>query len=33
MHGPTAYGRRLVRKKANARTNGLLWHVLRDVGL
>jgi hypothetical protein len=33
MHGPTAYGRRLVRKKAYARTNGLLAILLRDVGL
>jgi hypothetical protein len=31
--GPTAYGRRLVRKEAYARTNGLLGSILRDVGL
>jgi hypothetical protein len=33
MHGPTAYGRRLVRKKAYAKTNSLLAMVLRDIGL
>ena len=31
--GPTAYGRRLVRKKGYAKTNGLLATILRDVGL
>ena len=32
-HGPTAYGRRLIRKKAYAKSNGLLAMVLRDIGL
>lgn len=31
--GPTAYGRRLVRKRAYAKTNGLLASILRDIGL
>ena len=31
--GPTAGGRRVVRKKAYARTNGRLAMVLRDIGL
>jgi hypothetical protein len=31
--GPTAYGRRLVRKKAYAKSNGLLGSILRDIGL
>jgi hypothetical protein len=31
--GPTAYGRRLVRKQAYRRTNGLLAMILRDLGL
>jgi hypothetical protein len=31
--GPTADGRRVVRKKAYARTNGRLAMVLRDIGL
>jgi hypothetical protein len=31
--GPTAYGRRLVRKQTFRKTNSLLSQVLRSIGL